>query len=175
MGTQQDLTKTIGTCRTVEVTFSHAHAIQNGNLLAELDFNEIRKRSLQHKIQPRTQTSKIINKCKFCSYSHKRGSCPAYGKSSNNCKKKGRFDFVQQNMDNSDSDSELFDNCKSLFIDVVEDEENSSSENEWTIDLLVNQALLSFKIDSGDKPILSQKTVLEPQRTSQNYINRMLN
>ena len=54
------------------------------------------------------------------------------------------------------------DNCESFFIDMVEDEENSSSENEWTTDLLVNQTLLSFKIDSGAKPILSQKIVLEP-------------
>ena len=52
-------------------------------------------------------------------------------------------------MDNSDLDSELFDNCESLFIGVVKDEENSSSENEWTTELLVNQKLLSFKIDSG--------------------------
>ena len=63
-----DFTNTIDTCRTVEVTRSHAHAIQNGNPLAEFDLNEIRKRSLQHKIHPRTQSSKIINKCKFCSY-----------------------------------------------------------------------------------------------------------
>ena len=51
-------------------------------------------------------------------------------------------------MDNSDSDPKLFNNCKSLFTGVVEDEENFPSENEW-IDLLVNQTLLSFKIDSG--------------------------
>ena len=52
-------------------------------------------------------------------------------------------------MDNSDSDAELFDNWGSLFIGVVKNDENSFSENEWTIDLLGNQALLSFKIDSG--------------------------
>ena len=36
-----DSTKTIDTCRTVEVTRSHAHTIQNGNSLAEFDANEI--------------------------------------------------------------------------------------------------------------------------------------
>ena len=35
--------------------------------------------------------------------------------------------------------TEFFSNCESFFIGVVEDEENSSSENEWTIDLLVNR------------------------------------
>ena len=142
------------------MTRSHAHVIENGNPLAEFDVNEICKCSLQHKTQPRTQFSTIINKCKFCLYFHKMGSCPAYKKSCNNCKKKEHFskccpnfdskaDLVEQNMDNSDLDSELFDNCKSLFIGVVKDEENSSSENEWTTELLVNQKLLSFKIDSG--------------------------
>ena len=43
-------------------------------------------------------------------------------------------------MDNSDSDTELFDNWGSLFIGVVEEDENSFSEKEWTI---------GFKIDSG--------------------------
>ena len=97
-------------------------------------------------------------KCKLCLYLHKRRCCQAYGKSCNNRKKKGHFtkcspkfdskvDSVQQNMDNSDSDSELFNNCKSLFIGLVEDEENS--ENKWKIDLLGNQTLLSFQIDSG--------------------------
>ena len=52
-------------------------------------------------------------------------------------------------MDISDSDTKLFDNWGSLFIGVVEDDENSPSENEWTIDLVVNQTLLPFKIDSG--------------------------
>ena len=51
-------------------------------------------------------------------------------------------------MDNSDSDPELFNSCESLFIGLVEDEETSSSENGSAIDLLVNQTLLSFKIDS---------------------------
>ena len=56
-----DLTKTLDTCRTV-------------------DADEIRKRPRQHKTQPRTQSFEIIDKCKFCLYSHKRGSCPAYAK-----------------------------------------------------------------------------------------------
>ena len=91
------------------------------------------------------------------------------------CKKKGHFskccpnldskvDFVQQNIKNSDSDSELFNNYKSRFIGVVEDKENSSSENEWTIDLSVNQTLFPFKIDSGAKA----KT---PDPTLPGYLN----
>ena len=48
-------------------------------------------------------------------------------------------------MDNSDSDTEVFDNWGSLFIGVVEDDENSPSEKSRS----VNQTLLPFKIDPG--------------------------
>ena len=44
-----DLAKTIDTCRTVELTRSHAHAIQNGDPLVEFNVDEIRKSSLQHR------------------------------------------------------------------------------------------------------------------------------
>ena len=71
---------------------------------------------------------------------HSSKSCPNFD---------SKVDFVQQNIDNSDSDSELFSNCESLFIGVFEDKENPSSKNKWTIDLLVNQTLLPFKIDPG--------------------------
>ena len=142
-----DLTKTIDTSRTVELTCSHAHAIQNANPLAELDVNEIRKRSLQHRTQPRNQSSEVINKCKFCLYSHKRESCPAYGKFCNNCKKKGYFSKCCPNFDSKVNFVKV-DNCKSLSKGVVGDEENSSLEKEWRIGLLVNQTLISFKIDS---------------------------
>ena len=165
------------------MTRSDAHAIQNGNLLAEFVVNEIRKCSLQHKTQPRTQSSKIINRCKFCLYSHKRGSCPAYGKSYNNCKKKGhlskccpnfdsKVDFVKQNIDNSDS--ELFNNCESLFIGNVEDKEISSSENEWAVDLLINKTLLSFKIDCGAQANIIPENCFRTKKNI-NYINQMLN
>ena len=61
-----DITKTIDTCRTVEVTRSHARAIQNGNPLAEFDVDPIRKHSPQHRTQPSTQSSNIVNKSFVC-------------------------------------------------------------------------------------------------------------
>ena len=33
----------------------------------------------------------LINNCKFCSYSHSRGYCPAYNKTCNICGKRGHF------------------------------------------------------------------------------------
>ena len=73
------------------MTRSQANIIQNG-APSELNVDEIRKNHCPiNNNQPRTYFPEMINKCKFCSYSHKRGSCPAYGKTCNNCKKKGHF------------------------------------------------------------------------------------
>ena len=46
---KSDLTKTIDTCRTVEVIGSHPHVIQNGSPLAEFDVDETQKRLPQHR------------------------------------------------------------------------------------------------------------------------------
>ena len=85
------LDRTVEICRTVEITRSQANIIQNG-APSGLNVHEIRKN--HHPVnnnQPRTYSPEMINKCKFCSYSHKRGSCQAYGKIYNNCKKKDIF------------------------------------------------------------------------------------
>ena len=79
------LVRTVEICRTVEITCSQANIIQNGTP-SELNVDEIRKN--HHPLnnnQPHTYSPEMINKCKFCLYSHKRGSCPAYGKICNNC------------------------------------------------------------------------------------------
>ena len=39
----------------------------------------------------------FINKCKFCSYSHKRGACPAYAQMCNNCNRKGHYSMCCTN------------------------------------------------------------------------------
>ena len=118
-----DLTKTLDTCRTV-------------------DADEIRKRSRQHKTQPRTQSFEIIDKCKFCLYSHKRGSCPAYAK------RKDISQSVAEILIQKSAQSNKIQIVVAQNIDVVQDEENSSSEKEWTIDLSLNRKLVSFS-DSG--------------------------
>ena len=78
-------------------------------------------------------------------------------------------------MDNSDSDLELFDNCESLFIGVVEDEENYSSENKWEIDLLVNQTLRSSKTDFGAPANIIPKNCFRTLKNKPKLINRILN
>ena len=49
--------------------------------------------TLIHQLQNKNDNNnkELIKYCKFCSGSHQRGSCPAYGKMCNNCEKKGHF------------------------------------------------------------------------------------
>ena len=121
-------------------------------------FGEIRRQSSNNK-KSQKESPELIKKCKFCSFSHKRGSCPAYGKLCNNCKKKNHFakrcnvrtvNNVQKHQDSSESDekSEIFEN-EALFIGAISNEDFDNDDNEWAADLEVKNTLISFKIDTG--------------------------
>ncbi len=90
-----------------------------------------------------------IKNCKFCSYSHKRGNCTAYGKKCRNCSKSNHFakccqenpKFVRRvQCDSSDSD-ECYAGDNTFFVgsivtddNIVDDEEKRtvSDENDLT-------------------------------------------
>ena len=147
-----DLTKTKDTCRTVEVTLSYAYAIQNANILQNLTSMKIENALCNIKPNLELSLPKLSTNVNSVCIRTK-GDLVLLLENLVTIRKRrvmdSIVDFVQQNMDNSDSDLELFDNCESLFIGVVEDEENYSSENKWAMDLLVNQTLRSFKTDFG--------------------------
>ena len=98
-------------------------------------------------------------KCKFCSYTHKRGSCPAYDKVCNSCHKKEHFskccvNFTRQNIKqiNIDESKSYDSDDEHLFISAVTSDENlkfEKNDNEWSTDLDANGTLINFKIDSG--------------------------
>ena len=86
------LRKTVEICRIVELTRSEAHIIRNnGAVNPDYNFDEIRRPFSNNKKCQR-ESPELIKKCKFCSFFHKRGSCPAYGKLHNNCKSKNHFE-----------------------------------------------------------------------------------
>ena len=101
----------------------------------------------------------MIIKCKVCSYTHKRGSCPAYDKVCNSCHKKGHFSkccisFKIQYIRQINKDESKFYNSDNehLFIGAITSNENlkfEENDNEWLIDLDANGTLINFKIDSG--------------------------
>ncbi|GBM38336.1 hypothetical protein AVEN_158362-2-1, partial [Araneus ventricosus] len=93
--------------------------------------------------------------CKWCGNSkiHSKEQCPAKNAICNACKKKGHYSRV----------------CRShIKVNALTEEENisssylgnlkNSSEHKWRVNILVDNKLLHFKIDSGtDLTVISQK------------------
>ena len=64
----------------------------------------------------------IINKCKFCSLSHLRGKCPAYGKSCLSCNKKNHYAKCCNNrkaINEIETNSHLTNNFNEFVIDAI--------------------------------------------------------
>ena len=76
-----ELNESVEICRIVEVTRSQDH-----------NFDEI-CRQLSNDQKCQKENPEITKKCKFCSFLHKRSSCPAYEKLCNNCKNKSQFGY----------------------------------------------------------------------------------
>ena len=67
------------------------HVIQcNSAVKPDYNTDEI-CRQFSNNLKSKKESPDLMKKCKFCSFSHKRGSCPASGKLCNNCKKKNHF------------------------------------------------------------------------------------
>ena len=133
----------------------------NSTINPDYNIDEIR-RQFSNNQKSQKESPELIKKCKFFSFSHKRGPCPACGKLCNNCKKKNHFakccniknvNNVHKYQDSSKSDenSKIFVN-EALVIGTICSEDFTAFDNddsEWTADLEVNNILISFKIDAG--------------------------
>ena len=69
----------------------HLHPV-----ISDVNIDHVRKfnrfdKSNPHRDNNRKMNPDYISKCRFCSYGHKRGACPAYSKNCNNCNRKGHF------------------------------------------------------------------------------------
>ena len=116
-----ELNKAVEICRIVEVTPSQVHVMQNNStIIPDYNVDKIR-RQFSNNEKSQKESPELIRKCKFCSSSHKRGSCPAYGKLCNNCKKKNhiakccnvkKVNNAHKYQDSSESDenSKIFEN-----------------------------------------------------------------
>ena len=151
-----DLEKTIQICQSVEISRAHLKSIHDENSTIFKDnYNNVdylcKNRSFNPKSQNRNKKDEIIKKCKFCSFSHKRGSCPAYTKSCNICYKRGHFANCcterKKNIQKIDiEDNDQIEN--DFFIGAI-DNNNENISHSWTIKLNLDGTLISFKIDSG--------------------------
>ncbi|XP_055923520.1 uncharacterized protein K02A2.6-like [Eupeodes corollae] len=119
----------------------------------------------------RGQFSKI--KCTFCSYTHLKGKCPAYGKKCAACGKVNHFASmcrkqklvsdvaVLQEDDDYDSDE--------LFIDAIKS--YKSKNTCWTKSLTVENTEVIFKLDTGSQVNILPRKLFDKIRTQ----NRLKN
>ena len=77
-------------CQVSEVTKKHVKILQHQAApasVAKISTKKVRT----SKCHAKESLEEFIKQCKFCSYRHKRGKCPAYNKVCKKCSKKGHF------------------------------------------------------------------------------------
>ena len=90
-----------------------------------------------------------MNLCQFCGYRHKRGRCPAFGKTCNVCHKQNHFarvckattKYVHTVSNTSARDKQPF------FIGTIGSKQVGNKE--CYVNFQVNNCIISFKIDTG--------------------------
>ena len=129
--------------------------------------------------QPASKSKEIINKCNFCTGTHPRAACPAYGKTCNNCGKIGHYsnnaawnrnpttknvftpvdsepkpDDLPDLTDNSSDD----DGDNDYFLGAITEDKkdelfigaiDSENSKDWLITLDSDGLLLTYKLDTG--------------------------
>lgn len=111
--------------------------------------------------RPSVTNTNVINDCNRCGRTHERARCPAYGQICDKCGKMNHFAKVcRQEMPNkrqhkkthkidertADSDSDL---DSEFFVDKIDKE--SPVEDEWFVNLIVNDRTVRFKLDTGSQ------------------------
>lgn len=101
----------------------------------------------------------IIENCRYCGGSHRRGSCPAYGQTCNKCKKSNHFAKVCQakpkRVETIETNDFFLDSIELKINETKPTEEEEyyidsiSGDNEWRVNLNASDTNICFKIDSG--------------------------
>lgn len=124
-------------------------------------------------------------KCKYCSYTHVRGRCPAYGKKCRKCSGDNHFEKVcpkksVQSLEVEDVNKQM----NSLFVGTVATEK-SSNERSWTVPLVLAyndvNTTVPFKVDTGAETnvvtlsvVKSLKAELTPTTTTLRGYNKAI-
>ena len=184
--TDLSLENAIKSAKSAEITQEHAEVMKSAKS-PSTSIDYMKKQPYTRKPTPhdghssQSTSKEVINSCKFCSYTHIRGNCPAYNRTCNRCNSKGhfakccpklkinnideRFSANEVSSDDDDCDQSL-DNP--FFVGVVNSKSTNPSPNEWSIQLQVNNSPINFKIDTGAQVnVLSSQTIESLQKPVQ--------
>lgn len=117
---------------------------------------------------------KLIDKCRFCNFSHKIKNCPAYGKNCASCNKMNHFasvcrykgrniqEIASNNVTNTKNNTEIEDN-NALYISSIEKivgSVNKTTVLNWNEALNINGHEIKVKIDTGSEVNIISRTLL---------------
>lgn len=156
-----DLSKALLLGNSAEQTRNHVKELR------QVEVSEIDSIKSKSSANNRRSDRPMIEHCKYCGGSHRRGACPAYGQTCNKCKKSNHFSKVCQSktvnntqkvnsVDVNESSEFFLDSIELNYNDIThkinEDEyciDSISGDNEWKVNLKTNDTDICFKIDSG--------------------------
>lgn len=142
------LIRAINLIRASEVTKAQLQTLNNEKAISVVA--DVRPKS---ESQPVPAPRKV--KCKYCTYEHMRGKCPAYGKECRKCKKLNHFAKACESkevnaMTTSDSTGGNMAHMNQLFVGAVDYEESEGNwMKEYTISHNGQSTVADFKIDTG--------------------------
>lgn len=96
--------------------------INNHNNIANNQIENLNQKHSVEDIQAIHRSKRMIKNCSFCAGNHLQGSCPAYGKICNKCKKKNHFSKACTSKDNRSSIRHI------ELGNKINDEQNDDSE-----------------------------------------------
>ncbi|XP_020556682.2 uncharacterized protein K02A2.6 [Oryzias latipes] len=163
------LDKCVSMCRAAETTRAQAKELRRDDTTV----HAIQKERKKNKTYPKQEEKHAGFKCGKCGNSHKPRSCPAYGKSCNNCGKSNHYAKCCKaptrqkghTVDEEEQEDEF-------IVDMVH--VGTAEKEEWIVPLEVNETIIPFKIDTGaqinllsieDYKTLTVKSKMNPIKT----------
>ncbi|XP_049870365.1 uncharacterized protein LOC126369844 [Pectinophora gossypiella] len=152
------LDKTINICHSTEQVRSHLESMKNSNAVNAITCNK--KKNINN-----TKKEDEEFHCKRCDTTHRRKSCPAFGKECKNCKKKNHFakccrckkvETVTKECEKEESSEEDVDTLR-----VSTCEADIDTEDWYEKAYLQNNIMVKFKLDSGSQCNVISKRILE--------------
>ena len=137
------LDRTMDLCRAAQSSRAQVKELSK----SEMAVHAVKTNEHYKNRQARQKTEKGTEiKCNKCGGSHAPRSCPAYGKTCNNCNKMNHYARCCMAGDTKRKVHTVDEEPKELFVDVVQ---ASSEKQEWILPVTVNETIIPFKLDTG--------------------------
>ena len=141
----------IDICRAAEISSAHLKVLTEEKVVQVVNSSEEPDKSAIKKEEKEYTRAGMagMNLCQFCGYRHKRGRCPAFGKTCNVCHKQNHFARVCKattkevhTVSNASTTDE-----QPFFIGTIGSKH--VGDKDWYVNFQINNCTIPFKIDTG--------------------------